>query len=108
VGGDDVAVEFWRRVEIVVISGEAGVLQPLCLRFVEHAECAADFHIERRDGAHHIKHAIEIVAVRNLAPRGPHAEACRAFLFRVVGRFANGGRTHQLFARDARPVVRAL
>jgi hypothetical protein len=64
--------------------------------------------IKRGDGAHHVEHAIEILAVQNLAPRGPYAEACRAFIFRVLGRFANVGRTQQLFAHNPRLVVPAL
>src|ERR1039458_4354056 len=57
---NDLAIKFGRSVEIVVVSGEAGVRQALGLCIVEHSERAADLHTELRDAADHLENTFEI------------------------------------------------
>jgi hypothetical protein len=73
-GGDDGPVELRRGVQIVVVRGEPGVRKPVRLLLREHAERAARLHAQTTHHTHHVEHAIELVVVRHVAPRGAHAE----------------------------------
>ena len=70
-----VVVVLGRRVEVVVVRVEPGVVEPARLLLVEHAEGHADLEAEVVDLAHHLEHAVELRVVLHLAPRGTHAEA---------------------------------
>ena len=59
---DDLAVELRRRVQVVVVRGQARVGQRVGLLVGQHAERAAGLHAERADAAHHLEHALELVA----------------------------------------------
>ena len=103
------AVKFRRRIEIVVVSRKPGVLQPLRLRFGQHAERAADFHIERRHAAHHLQHALELLRRPSPAatPR-PCRIASRLRSSRVRRPRAPSAGFISSCARHVRLVVRAL
>ena len=73
--GDDGAVEFRRRVEIVIIGGETGLGEPVGLGLRQHAERDARLHAELAHALHHDEHAVEIFAVLHLAPGRAHAES---------------------------------
>ena len=64
---DDLRIELRRRVEIVVVRGQARRLQPLGLFGRQHAERGADLHAERRDVFDHVEHGVE--RRRRRAPR---------------------------------------
>ena len=81
---DDFSVELGRGIEIVVIRAQACFLKPLSLRFRQHTQRAAYFHVQRRHAAHHFEHAVEFLSIGNLPPRGSHAKSRRAFRFRAL------------------------
>ncbi len=67
--------------------------EPVGLLLREHAERAARFHAEPAHDTHHVEHAIELVAVRYVAPGRAHAEADGALLPRArrgVGQLVEG------------------
>ena len=105
--GDDLAVEFRRGVEIVVVVVEAGRLEPLRLRLGQHAERGAAFEPER---AHAFDHGADLleVAILRLAPGGAHAEAARAGALGGARLGQHGVDAHQLLGLDAGRVFRAL
>jgi len=105
---DDAAVELGRRIEIVVVGGEARLLEAHRLPLGEHAERAAHFEVESGDRAHHFEDAVEFGAVGNLPPRRAHAEARRAVGLRLLRRCKNLGGIEQVLPRDAGLVMRAL
>ena len=74
-GGDDLAVVLLRGVEVVVVRGQARLLEPLRLAVGEHAQRAARLHAQRAHALHHLQHRVELRAVLHLAPGGAHAEA---------------------------------
>ena len=75
--GDDVAIDFRRRVEIVIVVIEAGGFQLFGLAFFQHAQRAACLQPQRFDFAHHIQYRIEIALLRP-APRRTHTKSRRA------------------------------
>src|SRR5207248_332750 len=75
-GGDDLAVELWRGVEVVVVRGQPRCGERLCLSFVEHAERAAGLESEGANTAHHLEYPFELGAARCAPPRRTHAESC--------------------------------
>ena len=72
--GDDLAVEFRRGVEIVVVVVEAGVFQPARLSRLEHAERDAGLHAQRLHALDHGADLVEIAVLRR-TPGRAHAEA---------------------------------
>jgi len=76
-GGDDLAVELGRGVEVVVVVVEACVLQLLGLAVLQHAQGGAGFQAQGLHFAHHVQHGFE-VALLGATPGRAHAEARRA------------------------------
>src|SRR5580698_2046926 len=105
---DDRAVKFRRRIQVVVVSGEAGIFQLSGLAFVQHAESAADFHSQRRHAPNHFENALELGAFGRLAPGGAHAKTGHA-AFGGIARDADDVlRVEQTLTFDWGVVVRAL
>ena len=76
-GGDDLAVEIRRGVEVVVVIVEAGLFQLLRLRFGQHAERHAGLEAKGFDPLDHRANSVEI-AILGRAPGGAHAKAAGA------------------------------
>ena len=106
--GDDAAVEFGRRVEIVVVSAQAGFGQRVGLVLRQHAERAARFHAQRADAAHHFEHAIEPPVFGHVAPRRAHAETGSALLARAASRSQRFLDVHQILAIHLGVIARRL
>ena len=105
--GDDLAVEFRRGIDVVIVEVESGVAQPLRLIGREHAERRAGLQPQPLDGADHIADPVEVLVLR-IAPRRCHAEpACARVLGALRGR-EYLLRIHQLGGLDAGVVVGAL
>src|SRR3970282_2013715 len=66
--GDDLAIELWRGIEIVVVGGEPRFGEAIGLRLAQHAEGDAGLHAELPHPAHHGEHVIEGFPVLYLAP----------------------------------------
>ncbi len=94
-GGDDLAVELGRGVEVVVVVIEPGIGQALRLRGLQHTQSHAGFQPEGLDAFDHGGHGVEI-AVFRLAPGRAHAKACRARLFGRAGVGQHEVKVHQL------------
>ena len=105
--GDDLAVEFRRSVEIVVVVVEAGGFQPRRLIGTEHTQRGAGLQAQRLDAFDHGADGFEIALLRR-TPRGAHAEARSAA---GLGRTRLGKHRldrHQLLGLDAGVVLRRL
>jgi hypothetical protein len=72
--GNDLRVVVGRRIEVVVVEIEPGILQVFRLTWLEHAEGQAGFQSERLDRFDHFDHQLEVL-VPGVAPGGTHAEA---------------------------------
>src|SRR5690606_23148423 len=107
-GRDDRTVVFARGVEVVVVSVEAGFLQPPRLILGEHAERAAGLETEIFDPAYHVEHAVELAAVAHLTPRRPHAEAGGARLLGTARRADHIVDVEEALPADLRLVVGRL
>jgi len=85
-GGDDGGVELARGVEVVVVRGQAGLLELAGLLLVDHAQRDADLHAH---GAHAGDHLLDVLegglAAAHVAPGGAHAEARAAVLLGDAG-----------------------
>ena len=92
--GDNVTVKVGRSVEIVIVSGEAGIFEARGLRIGEHAERAADFEIESGDAADHFEYGVEFFSFRNVAPGRAHAKARGAVGFGALGGCEHVGGIH--------------
>ena len=104
---DDLAVESFRGVEVVVVVVEARFPQALRLRRRQHAERRAGLEPERRDAGDHLDDLVE-VAVLGTAPGRAHAEARRAGIARGARARDDGRGLHQRLALEARVVADAL
>ncbi len=104
---DDLAVELRRRIEIVVVVVETGLLQRIGLRLRQHAERRAGFHAERLHRADH-RGDLRDVAILRRAPRRAHAETRRAGGLRLLRLGEHRIEAHQLFGFDAGRVARGL
>src|SRR5678815_875669 len=105
---DDVAVEFGRCVEVVVVSRESSFCEKVCLFLREHAQGTAGFHSQSPDASNHFQDLIESGIFRNIAPGRTHAESCRALLpccRRCGERFAD---IQKILRRQSRVVMRRL
>src|SRR4029450_6187626 len=80
---NDLPVEFWRRVEIMVVGRETGAGKSVSLALREHPQGAAGLQSERADTSHHLEHPVEILPRRHLTPRRTHAEPRRALISRM-------------------------
>ena len=106
--GDDLPVKLRRGVQVVVVRGQARLGQAVGLRIIEHSQRAANFHAKLCHAADHLQNIFKILAFLHLTPRGAHAEACRAFAARALGKFGDFVDREQSAARNFRRVVRAL
>ena len=106
-GGDDLAVELGRGVEVVVVIVEARVLQGLGLTVLEKAKRRTGLEPERLDLAHHRQHGLEVAVLRP-APCGAHAEARRARRLGRRGRRDDLGERQKRLVRHAGVVARGL
>src|SRR5262249_3231465 len=70
---DNLAIEFRRRIEIVIVVVQATVLQPPRLIAGKHAERDARFHPKRLHAFDHLANLVE-VAVFGRSPGRAHAE----------------------------------
>src|SRR5205085_10146466 len=61
--------------QVVVVGGQAGVVQAAGLVVGEHAQGDAGLHAEAADDADHVQDTVELRTVVRAAPRGAHAEA---------------------------------
>ena len=85
-GGDDSGVEFTGGVEVVVVCGQAGVLQFLGLVLVDHAEGDTDLHVHLSDTRDHLLDVLETgLAAAHVTPGGTHAEAGTTVGFGITG-----------------------
>ena len=92
----------------MVVGRQASCSKGVRLWLIQHAERTARLHPERAYGADHGKHRLEGRAVRNLAPRGAHAEPGSALLARPRGGVGHLGESQQIGSSHVRPVVRRL
>ena len=105
--GDDLAVEFRRGVEIVVVVIETGCFSRRACVFGQHAERHAGLEPHR---AHALDHGADLVevAVLRLAPGRAHAEAAGAGILGGLRLGQHLVEAHQLLGLDAGVVFRAL
>ena len=104
---DHLAVELRRGVDVVVVVIETRGFQLRRLPGLQQSERGAGFHAEPAHRLHHFHHAIEITLLR-ASPRGAHAEARRAFLFRVACGRKHFVDRHERFVLDPGVVARRL
>ncbi len=76
-GVDDLAVELRRRIQVVVVVVQAGLLERGGLLAAEHAQGGAGFQAQALHRAHDLGD-LHHVTVLGAAPRGAHAEAAGA------------------------------
>ena len=105
--GDDLAVERFGGVEIVVVVVEAGIGEALRLGHAQHAEGDAGLQTERLDAGHHVRHRLQ-VAVFGAAPGGAHAVAGGAGFPGAPGLGQHLVFGHQLARFEPGVVARAL
>ena len=105
--GDDLAIKLRRRIEVVIVEVEAGVLEPPRLSVGQHAERDAALEPQRLDARDHGADLLD-VAVLGRAPGGAHAEPAGAGLARGARFVEHGVERHQLFRAHAGRVARAL
>jgi hypothetical protein len=106
-GGDDLAIELGRGIEVMIVVVEAGVLEPAGLVRGQHTEGDAAFHAERADTANHLADGVE-VAVLGRAPGRPHAIAGRAAGLRLARGVEHGVDVHQPLGLDTGVVLGRL
>nr|GEU28319.1 conserved hypothetical protein [Tanacetum cinerariifolium] len=106
-GGDHVVVKLGRRVQVMVVVIEAGVLQALRLFFFQHAQRGAGFQAQRLHFADHLLDLVH-VAVLRAAPGGAHAEAGGAVVLGLLRRCQHGVDVEDFFRFDAGVVARGL
>jgi hypothetical protein len=75
----------------VVVSRQSGLCQAIRLLLSEHAEGAANFHSQARNGANHFQDTVKFLAHRGLPPRRPHAKSRRSFGLGSARRLYNLG-----------------
>ena len=79
-GADDVAIEFRRGIQIMVVVIQPGIAQLLGLRVVQHAQRGTGFHAQPAHRLDHLDHTGHVL-VAGFAPGCAHAEAiCAALL----------------------------
>ena len=109
VGGNDFRIVLGRCVDVVVVGGDAGILQLAGLLIAELAESHTDLHAELADLTNGLEHRVKAGIPRlHPLPGGSHAEACRAALSGLLGYRQDLGATHELAGLDSRVVARAL
>ena len=82
-GGDDGGVELAGGVDVVVVGGEAGVLEGAGLGGVDHAEGDTGLEAEGAHAGDHLDDVAQAVAAAaHVAPRRAHAEARAALVAR--------------------------
>ena len=106
-GGDDVAVELRRGVEVVVVVVQPGLGQGLGLLLGQLAEGHAGFQAELLHALHHFQHVGHVLG-RGVLPGGAHAEAGGADGLGLGGRFQHLLHFHQLLLVQAGVVVAGL
>ena len=98
-----------RGVDVVVVGGEAGVLEFAGFDVAELAERDADFHAEFADLADGFEHGVELgIAVANAFPCGSHAEAGGAVFAGGLGDGHDLIDGHEAFFFEPGVVVGAL
>ena len=106
-GGDDVAVELRRGIQVVVVVVQAGGGQRLGLLLVEPAEGHAGFQAHGLHALDHLQHVGHVLR-RRVLPGGAHAEARRADGLGLGRRLQHLLHLHQLFLVQAGVVVAGL
>ncbi len=106
-GRDDLAVELFRGVEIVVVVVESRVLQLQRLLRCQHAERGAGLETECANLAHHQLDLLQLVRLR-VAVGGAHAEACRAVGLGCLCPLHHVADLHELLPLEASVVAHAL
>src|SRR5262249_8561804 len=66
-----------RRVEVVVVRRQPGLVQPPGLLVGQHAQGDARLHAQLAHRPDHLQYPVELRPVARPAPGRPHAEACR-------------------------------
>ncbi len=106
-GGDDLAVELGRGVQVVVVVVQTGLLELFGLALAQHAERDAGLQAERLDRADHLGHGLQVVRL-GATPGGAHAEALGAACLGGAGGGQHLVQRHQLFRFQAGVVARRL
>ena len=106
-GGDDVAVELRRGVQVVVVVVEAGGCQRAGLLLVELAQGHAGLQAQCLDAFDHFQHVGHVLG-RRVLPRRAHAEAGGADGLGLGGRLQHLLHLHQLLLVQAGVVVAGL
>ena len=94
-GGDDIAVSFGRRVDIVVVVIEPGLGELVCLAGRQHAQRHAGFHAHRGHALHDLDDRGH-VALLGVAPGCAHAEALAARILCAGCALQHFAHVHQL------------
>ena len=105
---NDVSIEFWRRIEIVVVGMQARIRKSLRLGFVEHAKRAADLQPYRGDASHHFEYRFEFGAVTDLAPCRTHTESRDTLAAGFTRRFQHMIDRQQVMTLHTCLIMRAL
>ena len=107
--GDDLGIVSARGVEVVVVGGEAGVLESSGLVGGKHSQRDARFHAEVAHFANHFQDGVELGPVLWASPGGAHAEArCAAIASLVSAATLTSATPIKRLAFNRRLVVGAL
>ncbi len=106
-GGDDLAVEFGRGVEVMVVVIESGLAQLRGMFPAQHTQRRTGLHAQRAHLADHLSHNLK-VAVAWFAPGRTHAEARRAAGARRARRGHHRFHFHQLLVPHVGGIDRRL
>ncbi len=105
---DDLGVELAAGIEVMVVGVESGFLEPLGLRFGQHAQRAAHLQPQLANGRNHLQHFVEMAVVAHLAPSGAHAKAGAARLLGLARSFEHRVELQQAMPVDAGMVAGRL
>ena len=106
-GGDDVAVELGRGVEVVVVVIQPGFGQRLGLLLAQLAQGHAGFQAKRLDALDHLQHVRHVLG-RGVLPGRAHAKAGRPNGFSVCCGLEHLFHFHQFFFVQAGVVMARL
>ena len=106
-GGDDVAVELGRGVEVVVVVIQPGFGQRLGLLLAQLAQGHAGFHAQRLDTLDHLQHIGHVLG-RRMFPGRAHAEAGGANGLGIGRRLEHLLDLHELFLVQTGVVMTGL
>ena len=92
----------------MVVGGQTGIGQQVCLLLRQHSKRAAGFHPERANTAHHLQDVAEPGIFRNVSPCGAHAESCGALRFGACGCRESFSNVEEILCGESGVVVRRL